>query len=993
MAVFFTLLSTIIGGYLFITDANRVRQMAESYLTTLLGGPVKVGDARLSIFEGLRLDNVRLYAAGAQGPDSELFDADSFIISYSPAALLSGRIDATRIIAVEPKLYLTENMQTGDWSHQRLGPRSIGQNNSGGMRLTRLPEIVLRNATVAYQQLDHGKVTSRGAIDIEGQLTPAGDGQKYTFQLQSRGRRQHMGPVVVGEMDLATRHVTASMRNFEFGDDLKAMLPSPVRKWWEQHRLAGSLDVNELTFIPAQKPGQEPGFKAEIALQGVMLTVQPEEWMGADEHRRADVLHDSLEMMRTCGLNGNGMIDRFSTLMEPTPIKLHDVFATFVFTDQGIEIRNFTGKLEDISFKIGGKIDGYSPSSAWDLNVASLETRNVEIPESPRYVTSMPPAVREVYDHFRPHGEASFWVRVNRPVPGERLRITGEINIIDGSFTFDKFPYPVRNATGRIALLYDDRTGYDGLELQRIRGQGAAGGPNENSWVEINGTMGPFRSDIGIDVIVTGQNISSEPSLIAAFPEATRTALRAFDAPGKGELPRFSGDFGCSIKRLPQVESHWIIKTDIFLQDAAGELVNFPYPLSGVKGKLEIFDDHVDIIDAHTSKADASIKIDGRVSWTHDEQKSHAHAAASTQPTLRPDLKIAARNVPIDQDLVQALPPDRREWIQKIGLGGKLDIDGTIRAGMREEQRQELADGSDGVPSASSKGGDLDFDLHLLLKDGTMWPADGGAFAVSDVQGDMRLTPQRLTISQLTGKRGDADVTASGGVSWLAPRLPAQMVLQVDAKNLLLDSMLYSLLPDSAKHGWDQVHPEGTIDASFSYSGEVGAPERPRSVADDLSSTTAPSAPATASTSPARAFELTIVPRALSVTPAAVPYKLDNVSGTVRVIPNQVILKDITARHGDAKLALAGTGETAPGGAWDFALSAQSLPVDEALLKAVPKALADLFKTMQLQGKIDFDCSKLHVAGGEPSATPGTTSVADALILILKSRSRHPAPP
>jgi hypothetical protein len=975
MATAFALLCTVIGGYLFVTDSDRVRHMAESYLSDLLGGPVKVGDAKLSIFEGLRLDNVRLYAGGAPAPDWELFTADSFIVSYSPRALLSGRIDATRIIAVEPKVYLTEDVESGRWTHQRLARPAVVRNPRGGMRVSSLPEILLRNATVVYRQLEKGRVTSRGSIDIEGQLTPVGAGPRYTFQLQSRGHRQSMGPVVIGDMDLATRQVTASLKNFEFGDDVKAMLPSPVRRWWEQHQLAGSLDVNELTFIPPNTPNDESGFKAEIALQGVMLTVQPQEWMGEDEHRRMNIAHHALNVMRVCALNGGGFVDRLSALIEPMPIKLHDVFATFVFTDSGIEIRNLTGKLEDISFSIGGQIGGYSPAATWDLNVRSLETRNVEIPESPRYVTSMPQPVREVYDHFRPHGECSFWVRVVRPDPGARLRITGEINILDGSFTFDKFPYPVRKATGRIVLVNDEKTGYDGLEIQRIRGRGVAGGPNENSFVEINGTMGPFRSDIGVDVTVTGQNITSEPALIAAFPQQTRTALRFFDAPGKGEFPRFGGDFGCSIRRLPQHESHWVIKTDIDLQNAAGALVAFPYPMSGVTGKLEIFDDHVNVIAARMSKGDASIQIDGRVSWPKTDD-SNPRAQATTQPSLKPEIRVVAKNVPIDRDLLAALPTDRRAWIERIGLGGKIDIDGTVKSAPRRDgnaaQPQELlsvAEASD-APSPDALPGmrsaDLDIDLRIALHDGTMWPAAGGTFAVSNASGEMHLTPDHLTISKMTARRGDAQIDASGGVSW--PTDPPQMVLHVEAKNLLLDSMLYQMLPEPAKRGWEQVRPDGTVDASLSYSGAIGSGRAPQSLANRAVSdvpqpTTRPGG-----------FELTITPRKLAATPAVVPYRLEQLAGSLTVQSDRIVLKDITARHGDATVSLAATGSPDAGDPWDFQLAAKNVTVDDELRNALPTALADLFKSMQLAGKIDFEFSKLHVGASSNSPPENSTT-------------------
>src|SRR5205085_12091647 len=52
MLILFVALCTIIWAYWTITDSNRVRDMAESALSKLVGGKVRVGSATLSISEG-----------------------------------------------------------------------------------------------------------------------------------------------------------------------------------------------------------------------------------------------------------------------------------------------------------------------------------------------------------------------------------------------------------------------------------------------------------------------------------------------------------------------------------------------------------------------------------------------------------------------------------------------------------------------------------------------------------------------------------------------------------------------------------------------------------------------------------------------------------------------------------------------------------------------------------------------------------------------------
>jgi hypothetical protein len=937
MATAFVLLCTVIGTYWFVTDTTRVRLMAESYLSTLVGGPVTVKEATLSIFEGLRLDGVKVFVDDQKRTDSQLFSASSFIIEYNPRALFAGRIEATRIVAIEPRVFLTEDVKTGHWNYERLN--SDPNRASRGLNISVLPEIVLRNAQVQYSRLQEQRNIDRGSMTIEGQLTPVAE-RRYAFQFQSLGKRQGVGPLIRGEVALGGGQITAELLNFEFGEDIKAMLPVPVLRWCEEHQLAGRMDVEDLSITP--RPGQaDPAFRARIRVQGVKLSVRPEEWMGTAEIGRLNSLRNSYDVMRLGGLNSNRFVDRLSALTEPTPVQLKDVYAVFHFTEKGIRIEDLTGKLEDIAFKIDGVIDGYSPSATANLRVASLETRNVEIPASPRYITSMPPAVREVYERFRPRGTCSFWVNLKRPVAGERPRITGEINIIDGEFVFEKFPYPLQNATGKIVLLYDDSRDRESLRIERIRGRGLESGPNAGSVVEINGEMGPFTSEVSVDMTVNGTDIRSEPLLISAFPPQTREALKIFDAPGKGEFPRFRGDFVCRIVRLPKRESHWIIETDIELADATGILVAFPYPMSGVSGTVKIRDDNLEIVNARMTRGDATLRVDGVVHWGRpgNRQPDEMRPDGTPRPpAMRPNIRVSARNVPIDEDLLNALPEDRRFWLRRLGAKGKFDLDGTLK----------VARGDDGQSS-----GELEFDFKIGLKDGTILPREGN-FALTDVNGRLRLTPHELIISELSGRRRDAHVSGSGSVGWPEGRAP-RVMLHVEARDLPLDSALYDMLPEAAQRGWNEVRPEGTVDASLNYSGEVARSAGP---------TTHPAA---------GGFELTITPKHLSAMPAVVPYRLEQLAGRITVLPDKVIVQDVTAKHGDATIRIAATGSTDRDAAWDFQIRGDDVPVDADLRKAAPAALADLLASLQMKGKVDFEFSKLHVrnaadAGAAPPA-------------------------
>ena len=350
------------------------------------------------------------------------------------AALLEGRLEADQIVAIDPYVRLIEDVDTGHWNHEHLRrPKSMPRSPSD--RPLQLPQVVLRNAIVEYGQVQAGQRRTRGTMAIEGQLVPSLEPDVYLFKLQSRGASQGIGPSVDGKVEMSTGNVSASLMNFRFGADLEAMLPAQVRQWWKDHDLAGRVDVPELTYQPSSADGSRPqSFRAEIDFRGVKLVVHPREWLSAEE-LRSNSDAQALDAMRGVGLDSNGFVTEFQNVIEPTPIALQQVTGKFVFTESAIDVQNVSGFVESNGVKINGRIVNYtSPSLATaSMKVSSLETDDIIIPASPRYINSMPQAVREIYDHLRPQGHCRFWVLLKRLEPGSGRRWTARSIFSTGS--------------------------------------------------------------------------------------------------------------------------------------------------------------------------------------------------------------------------------------------------------------------------------------------------------------------------------------------------------------------------------------------------------------------------------------------------------------------------------------------------------------------------------------------------------------------------------
>lgn len=990
MAVLLVVLWAAILGYWFITDANRVRRLAEQSLSELVGGRVKVGSATMSIFEGLRLDDVRVFAGDRSLPDAEFFTARNFLVRVDLKRLLAGELQPTRIVAIDPRVRLTQCLETGGWNYQRLKREDPASRPSTDQRrATRLPEILLRNARVEYSQLESGALAPRGVMTIEAQLTPEEQANLYRFRLQSRGgATDTMGPRVVGFVSLATGRVEARLHHFEFGQDVKTMLPEAVRKWWEDHQLAGRVDVPQLSYIPGEKDAQ---FTARVTVDGVTLTIQPHEGQSDDEIWRRRQLTQAFGLLRATGAC-EGWSGRIEWLIEPQPITLQDVHGTFTFTPEGIRLSDVIGRVEGNPIRINGRIDGYSPDAPIDLAIASLEDEPITLPPSPRYINSLPPQARETYDHLRPVGKAAMKIRLERPTRGARVEAQGEIDVLDGAFTFDKFPYPVGRATGRIVFGPDAKRGLDRLELIGLKGYGLPDGPNASSLVQVDGLIAPLSVDPEVDIRIRGREISSEPALMRAFPPMTRRALASLDAPGQGLLPKFRGDFVCEVYRPAGPKQPWTTRVDIDIHDGEGALTAFPYHMAKMTGRLQVRDDHVRIINATMRKEDgASLTIDGRVDWggakpTADRGALRG-AETRAEPSVRPKLSIVARNAPIDDNLLNALPETHRAWLRRIGLQGRIDLRGDVTT----------APGPDGQPS-------LDFEFSVNLRDGAVRPvvssdtteaapageqANLGGFAVTDVSGGLRIRPNDVQILEVRGRRGDAHVSANGSIAWASPAAApidggqtagARLELSIDATNLLLDAPLYRAIPAVARDAWDLVRPDGTVDAKVLIAGDVVDP-----------------AEAASGASAAPAYEVTLLPRKLSVHPTVFPCKFTDVTGRVTITPERVDLTDLIARRGESRVQLGGGGDLASG-AWNLTLSADDLTIDPELTAALPPALGDVVKSSALSGAYDVRFSRLRIvrdtaaAPRENATSPATTAPAfDELDFACRLETRDGA--
>jgi hypothetical protein len=917
MVVFFITLCTIIWAYWTITDSNRVKGMAEKALSELVGGRVEVRSATLSIFEGLRLRDVRVYVDHPDHKETPLFQADLFLVKTNPGALLVGKIEPRQIMAIKPHLTISEDVDKKQWNYSLLRRKKSEKKQDpkeSAADKPALPEILLRGGWVEYIRVSGGRREGVGMMAIDGQLTPTAQPDRYMFDLQSRAPTETVGPRLRGVLDMldppvifAQSNANPFLENLAFDHAIRAMLPSQVEEWWERHQLAGKITVTKFRYAPSGKKGIEDDFHVEVELDRVRLAILPEELMGQREFDKLRRYRPGFPVAGMADIGVTGRIDTVEKILQPQPIALRNVSGRFVFTPNRIRFSNVTGMIVNNTVTLSGSVEGYTPEAAMNVQIVA---NSLQIPTAPRYIGSLPREVRSIYSEFKPSGHGALALELVRTEKFGDLRTSLELNIYDGAFTFHEFTYPLRHTTGSVRFGRDPGTGRERVDLVKIRGYGVQGTINHDKTVEVNGYISPINRYSAVNLRVSAPDVWVDQHIRSALPREAQEAVAYLDGlrdkDGNVIPLQARGSFFARVVRPYGLRKKTIVDVDVDIKEADGAYTEFAYPLRKATGKIFVRSNHVDLKNIVARNGPATLVIDGRIQWGKDV------------PTT-PDVTVSIKNGLIDDDLFNAMPASERKWLKDAGIAGKLDAEGRIFLVPAEGPDQKTF---------------VDWDFAFHMREGTIWPSAPNVYALSETDAQLRLTRSKLSILSAKGKRGYSDVVGSGEISW--PENTPTLSIDFKATNLLLDKVLYDLIPQAAKVSWDELRPKGLVDLAVSYSSQ-GSKDGPEAKKEN--------------------YEVRITPREMAVLPLVIPYRMEKVTGEILVTPGKVLVNNILARHDDGIVRMNGVGLEKDGHtAWDLAFSGEKLLVDDELRTGLPEGLGTLFKSLKLGGRVSFDC-------------------------------------
>jgi len=894
-------------AFLWFTREERVQRHAVRFLEELTGGEVQIGKARFSLFSGIVLEEVRLttpanasFEPGATSAEQrEVFSTRSLVLYPSTWHLFTGRFEIREAVVTAPTLTIVYNADLDQYNWGLLFKNKERERREPDWRT----RIRLRDAMVRVIRLENGRREEAQSYALDADAWPdPGRVSAYRLDVRSYQDTPHR---VQGTFDPHTGLLTRTP--FVSFATVRPVLPRRYVEFLDIFEPRGAFRVRKLQYGPSAP--------AERVLQV--------------EFRDA-----SFKISMPFPLDPDG--PAMATSIAPyEPLWMDGLKGAVTLRPDQIQLE-FEGLLNDAPCRVHGEINDMDrPASEQGMRF-SVECQGYALPEgqvrtSIRADETVPRQLRFFLNDFDPHGTIDADCDlVREPGPDARWRMLGTITPVTLDAAFHKFPYRLSQLTGLV------RFTPEGIFLDDLQSR------HEQAVVRVVGKIDRPTGWSDFDVQVDAYDVPFSDELYEALPLRHRQMWDRFGPHGTMNahvrLHRRGGSRAAS--------APLVAETTLDLVDVAARYDDFPYPLEHVRGRIEMRPGRTEFQDLRGRRGDAQIVLSG---WLTSRQDA----------TAQVELEIDAKDVPLNDTLMDAVPESTRRAIASFHPTGVIDVRGRIF-------RRDDAPG-------------VGYDLWTALHEATL-RYDEFPYAIENVRGELRLNRTRWEIADLSGTRDGATIGARGVITRTESGTNADVTVR--GERLRLTPALRQALPQAVRDIWMSLDLTGMADVTTAI--------RRESRGDA-----------------AKVHHRTEVRLSQgAIRPAAFPVAIRNVAARVLVSGERVdILEfegnpDATAGGAQASsaprpvLRLSGTlRQEKDGMRGEFRGEVTRLPVDSAGLKAaMPGKLRDAWSALTPRGLVDASFERVafsrDAAGGVSWSARGGLRLDD-VGLDAGSRLEH----
>lgn len=587
----------------------------------------------------------------------------------------------------------------------------------------------------------------------------------------------------------------------------------------------------------------------------------------------------------------------FSHQYKGVTYRFENLTGICAFSARRLALTGVQGLVNGTQVRIDGEVGGFDQERlAMDL---AVEADHVDFQRERESLVGLAPETEAVYQTYHPRGQFDAAMRVRREAPDAPLQVTGVASCRDVEMTYQAFPYRLDHLRGTV------RFGPERFETEDLVGRHGQAVVRLEGWTK---NPGPLAET---EVRISAQNLALDEDLRAALAPAHR---RMYDLYSPGG----TADAEIAVYRPPQKGAPPEVAVHMTLRDGRFKPQGFPYLVTEATGEVNIWPDRAELLEVRGRHGQARIVLSGEVRWP-----------AADQEFPEVNLKVAGQDVPLDDDLLEALPERDRQVLRTFHLTGLADIEGTVTAGPDTQGR-------------------LEYDLDIRLR-GARMVYEPFPFQAEQLTGRLRLAKGICRIDSLVGYNSGARIEARGWIEQRPDDYAMDLVLQ--GADVELGEPLRGALGPEMRAVWSRLAPRGRVDVLAHLRKALGPDEVVR-------------------------HHVLVTARDAQARLDVFPYPLEHVSGQLEFEGGEVRLHDLKARTGMAEFGLDGRIAYGPQGPdLDLAIRTKGLRLEGGPLRdALPGPFRKAFDAIRPTGRVDVNVTRLSYRSAGPQGAEASWS-------------------
>ncbi|MCI0492246.1 MAG: hypothetical protein L0Z07_04840, partial [Planctomycetes bacterium] len=766
----------LIGGYLYFRLDDEIRRHVEHRIANHYRDfAVHVGSAQYENDRGITIHDLSILDPQRNNTPQPLLSVDELFLSGNVPMeeLLSGQPHVERII-VQGATLRAVRLGNGRWNVGALVPLPKFSDQA--------PVLVIEDATLILEDSARRGATPFTLRGIDATLTPLASQNDTTPANTPPGQRYQVHGVVAGtparsvqiEGEIGTKDgsvdLTITANGLEISPDFLETIPAAIPAELSQAQVHGRADI---LIRLARSPGLQ----------------SPLDWSA------------SLQMDR----------GRFTYPTLPQPVT--DLTVKLRATPRQLIVERLIGKLGTADLVLACERQGWSSNAPLGMSV-----RVVRLPLDERLSTMFSNSAARLWHRFQPTGAVDATARVT--FDGQRWNPQLTFECQDVSMTdAERFPYRVEQTKGKLQYDAAAKSGADSLtvdlmgmaEGRSIKIQGKFSGIVSEDTLETNGassatleesvaftTRKPVPTDDNAPapsshpvgwLEITGSDVPIHEELLTALPDEGERFVRSL-------RPQGAVDFRWRAEWSDKSSAKASVTQEIQLKDCSIQYDLFRYPLHHIHG----------LVSEHNRRWKLH-GVQGR--GGHDSTVVICHGESTPVTDGRHlDLIFQATDVPLDDNLREALSPEAQQAWSELRPQGRIDFTAHI-----VHQTGEARPAVDVV--ARPREHSVSIEPH------------GFPYRFEQIEGEASFAAGRVGLRNLRARHGSIDYSAALGTWQPTTSGGWQLALSgVNADRLTAHRDLLVALPPRIQKTCERLQPSGTFNL---FNSSLSIERRPQS--------------------------------------------------------------------------------------------------------------------------------------------------------------------